>query len=213
MGTSSRPALRRMIFSRSSTVVIEANDVAEAREQRRGQETGARRGADHRERLERELDRRRVGAVAGHDVDLEGLDRGVEALLHGRGEAVDLVDEEEIVGLELGEQPGEGALVLDGGAARGVERDAHLLREDVRERRLSEAGRAAEKDVIERLFAAPRGLDEDLEVLLVLALADVLIERAGAEEAIEAVVVAAFCGGEHAFSHGASRCTAAGPEA
>ena len=62
-----------------------------------------------------------------------------------------------------------------------MELDAHLAREDVRERRLAEPGRAAEQDVIERLAASARGLDEDPEVLLVLVLPDVLVERASGE--------------------------------
>jgi hypothetical protein len=49
--------------------------------------------------------------------------------------------------------------------------------------------RAAEEDVIERLLAPARGLDEDLQVLLVLRLADVLVERVGAEQAVETIVV------------------------
>ena len=43
----------------------------------------------------------REGALAGHDVDAEVLDRRVEALLDDGVEAVDLVDEEDVVRLEL----------------------------------------------------------------------------------------------------------------
>src|SRR5439155_7885037 len=136
--------------------------------------------------------RRRVRTVARHDVDLKGFDRGIEALFDGGREAMNLVDEEDIVGFELGEEPRERAFVLDRRAARRVERHAHLAREDVRERRLAEAGRAAEKDVIERLATAPRRFDEDLQVLFVLLLADVLVERRGPEESIESFVVGAL---------------------
>src|SRR4029079_12904578 len=100
------------------------------------------------------------------------LDRGVEALLDRGRQAVDLVDEEHVVRLDLGEQAGERALVLDRGAARGVEGRPHLAREDVRERRLAEAGRAAEEDVVEGLLPAARGLAADLQVLPVPGLAD-----------------------------------------
>src|SRR5262245_40963670 len=142
-------------------VEIEPDHIAEARQQRRCEEPGPRRRAHQGEGLERELDGRRVGAVAGHDVDLERLDRGVEALLDGGGEPVDLVDEQDIVRLELGEEPSEGALVLDRRPARRVQGDAHLLREDVGQRRLPKAGRAAKEDMVERLAPAPSGLDED----------------------------------------------------
>ena len=76
--------------------------------------------------------------------------------------------------------------------------DAHLVREDVRERRLAEAGRAAEEDVIERLAAAARRLDEDPEVVLVLALPDVLVERGRPKEPVEAGVVRLFASPENA---------------
>ena len=69
--------------------------------------------------------------------------------------------------------------------------DAHLVREDVRERRLAEARRAAREDVIERLAAPPRGLDEDVEVVLVLRLADVVVEGPRPERPVEARVVPA----------------------
>ena len=60
-------------------VEIEPQRDAEARVQRRGEQPGARRGADQRERLDVELDGLGVRAVAGHDVDAKVLDRRVEA--------------------------------------------------------------------------------------------------------------------------------------
>ena len=117
------------------------------------------------------------GALARHDVDAEVVDRRVEALLDDGVQAVDLVDEEDVVLLRAScEERRERALVLDDRAARRDELDAHLVREDVRERRLAEAGRPAEEDVIERLAALLRRLDEDAEVLLVLRLPDVVVE-------------------------------------
>src|SRR5205085_7194882 len=110
-------------------------------------------------------------------VDFEILDGRVEAFFYGGREAVDLVDEKHVVRLKLGEQARERALVLDGGARRGVEGDAHLFRDDICERRLPEPGRTAEKNVIEGLFALSRRLDEDAQVVFVLVLSDVLVER------------------------------------
>ena len=50
-------------------VEVEPDDVPEAREERRREQAGARRRADEREGLERDLDRAREGALARHDVD------------------------------------------------------------------------------------------------------------------------------------------------
>src|SRR5690606_2247082 len=62
--------------------------------------------------------------------------------------------------------------------------------EDLRERRLAEAGRPREEQVIERLAATARRLDEDAEVLLVLRLPDVVVERPRPERALERDVLA-----------------------
>src|SRR5262249_40468838 len=143
------------------------------------------------------------------DVDLEVFDGGVEALLDGGRQTMDLVDEENVVRLQLREQARERALVLDGRARRRVRGDAHLFRDDVRERRLAEPGRAAKEDVIERLAALLRRLDEDAQVVLVVVLPHVLVERRRPEEAVEACIVALFTSGDGSllrfFLHGKGR--------
>ena len=61
-------------------------------------------------------------AGAEDHVEAVVLHRRVEVLLHGGGEPVDLVDEEDVARRELGEQAGQVALLLEGRAARHVER-------------------------------------------------------------------------------------------
>ena len=122
---------------------------------------------------------------AEDDVEAIVLHRRVERLLDRGREPVDLVDEEDVARRERGEEAGEVALLHERGAARHVERDAQLAREDVRERGLAEAGRAGEEHVIERLAARPRGLRVHAEVLDELLLPDVLLERGGPERLLE----------------------------
>src|SRR5205085_6428036 len=50
----------------------------------------------------------------------------------------------------------------------------HLVCDDVGERGLAESGRTCQKNVVERLVAIERGLDEDAQVIGSLALAYVL---------------------------------------
>ena len=120
----------------------------------------------------------------------ELVDGRIQALLDDGVQAVDLVDEEDVVLLELRrEQRGQRPLVLDDGTARGHELDAHLVRQDVGERGLAEPGRPGQEDVIERLAALPRRLDEDAEVLLVLGLPDVVREGSRPQRAVELGVV------------------------
>jgi hypothetical protein len=62
---------------------------------------------DQREGLQVELDRARRRALADHDVDLVVLQRRVEDLLDHRAQAVDLVDEQHVVLLEVGQDRGQ----------------------------------------------------------------------------------------------------------
>ena len=71
------------------------------------------------------------------------------------------------------------------GPGRVADVDAELARDDRRERRLAEAGRAVQQDVVGRLSPALRGLQQHRQVGLDLLLADVLGERARAEGALD----------------------------
>ena len=126
-------------------VELEPRDDAEAVAQRVGQHAGARGRADQRERRQVELDAARGRAFADHDVDLEILERRIEDFLDDRRQAVDLVDEQHVVRLEVGEQRREVAGALEHRARRLAQVDAELVRDDVRQRRLAEAraGRTA----------------------------------------------------------------------
>ena len=99
-------------------VVVEAGDEAEAVAQRAGDQAGARRRADEREARQVEADRARRRALADDDVELEVLHRGVQHLLDGAREAVDLVDEQHVAVVEVGEDRGEVAGALERGPAR-----------------------------------------------------------------------------------------------
>ena len=124
-----------------------------AREQRRGEQAAARGRADEREARQVQPHAARVRSLVDDDVEFEILHRRVEIFLDGLLQAMDFVDEQHVALLEIGEQAGEVAGLLDGRAAGALEVRAHRLGEDVGEGGLAEAGRAAEQDVIER-FAA-----------------------------------------------------------
>ena len=109
---------------------------------------------------------------------------------------MDLVDEEDIAVLQIGEQRGEVARLGDHRAGGGAEADPHLARDDLRERRLAESGRAEQHDVIERIAAGLRRIDEHAEVLARRALADELVECPRAERGID--ILRAGGGGEEA---------------
>ena len=116
-------------------------------------------------------------ALADHHVERVVLHRRVEDLLDRAVEAVDLVDEQDVALVERGQDRGEVAGPLDRGPGRVADVDPELAGDDRRERRLAEAGRAVQEDVVGRLSPALRRLEQHREVGLDLALADVLVER------------------------------------
>ena len=136
-------------------VEIEAVDDAEARAQRRGQQAGARRRANQRELLHRHLHRPRARTLPDDDVELVVLHRRIEDLFDGRRQPMDLVDEEHLVLLEVGEHRRQVARLLDHRPGGRAHRHAQLVADHVGQRRLAESGRSVEEDVIER-FARGR---------------------------------------------------------
>ena len=106
---------------------------------------GAGRGADQSEFGEIDLHRARAGALADHEIELKILHCRIEDFLDRRIEAMDLIDEEYVALFERGQLRGEIAGLGDHGARGRAEIDAQLARDDLRQRRLAEAGRSDEK--------------------------------------------------------------------
>ena len=86
------------------------------------------------------LTRARRRAFADHDVDLEILQCRIQDFLDHRRQAVNLVDEQHVVRFEIGEQGGEVAGALQHRARGLAQVDAHLVRDDVRQRGFAEPG-------------------------------------------------------------------------
>ena len=89
---------------------------------------------------------------------------------------MDLVDEQDVVRLQIGQHRREIAGALDDRAGRGAETDGQLAGDDLRQGRLAEPGGAEEQHVIERLAPAPSGIDEDAQIIAQLPLADEFVE-------------------------------------
>ena len=113
---------------------------------------------------------------------------------------MNLVDEEDVALLQIGEQRREIAGLGDHRARGGAEIDAELARHDLSERGLAEARGSGEQHVVERLAAAARRLDEDPEIGADLGLADELGERLRPERGLRLVLVPSHRL-EHPLSH------------
>ena len=181
-------------------VEIEPHRNAEAVAQRRRQQAGAGGRADQRELREVDLDRARRRPGADDEIELEILHRGIKDFLDRRIEAMDLVDEQNVARLEIGELGGEIAGLGDDGPGGRAEIDAEFARDDLRQRRLAEAGRPDEQHVIERLAARLGRFDEDLEVLARRLLAGEIGEHLRTQRG---VVLGTLLGGDEAAGRGA----------
>ena len=123
---------------------------------------------------------------------MELLHRGIEDLLDHAWQAMHLVDEQHRAIGEVREDRGEVRSALDGGAAGHVDRHSKLARDHVRERGLANAGRAVERDVLQRVAARLRRRDDDPQLLLDRVLVDVLVvaEALRTERGLERALLA-----------------------
>ena len=163
---------------------------AEPVAQRRGQQAGPGGRADQGERGDVERDRGRAGALADHDVDPEVLHRQVQHLLGRAGEAVDLVDEDDLALLQRGQHRREVARPLDRRAAGDPQRRAELGRDDHRDRGLAEAGRPGQQHVVRRPAASQGAVQQQRELLADPGLADEVVEPLGPQRALDHPLVA-----------------------
>jgi hypothetical protein len=157
----------------------------EALPERGRQHARSGRGRHQRERAQRVLEGSGVETAIDDEVDRKVLHRRIEQLLHGSGQPVHLVDEEDVVLGEVGENAHEVRAALDGRPRGGHQIGPHLVGQDAGQRRLAQAGRSVEQHVIHAFAPLARGLDRDAQAGHRLLLADVLLERAGPELALE----------------------------
>ncbi len=158
---------------------------AKAGSQRRCEQAFPGGGPYEGERRQGDLHAPRVGPGVDHDVDVVVLHRRVEVFFHHRAEPVNLVDEEHIAFLQVGEHTRNVGGLLEHWSARGGDLGAHLLRNDVREGRLAQSGRPREQHMVQRLAALQRRRHEHLQVALDLLLPNEVIQRLGPQQLFE----------------------------
>ncbi len=109
---------------------------------------------------------------------------------------MDLVDEQNVARLEIGQERGEIAGFGNDRSRGGAEIDAEFARHDLRQRGLAEARRADEQHVVERFLARARRLDEHREIGARLFLADEFAQSLRPQRGVDVVV--ALVGGHQA---------------
>src|SRR6202035_3853643 len=170
-------------------VEVEAVDDAEARPQGGADRAGAGGGAHEGEAGELDLPRPRRRTLADDEVQPVVLERRVEDLLDGRPQAVYLVDEEHLAGVQVGEDGRQVAGPLEHRPGGGAQWRRHLAGDDVGEGRLAKPRRTEEEDVVQGLPPLARRADEDPEVVEDLLLADVLVQPPRAQRRLDPQVL------------------------
>ena len=111
-------------------VKLQAQDDAEARSQRRREQSGARSGADEGERLHIHGVGAGGGALSDDDVEFVVFERGVEEFLERRLEAMDFVDEQDLFVADVGQYCSQVALDLQRRAGGLLKRYAEFVGDD-----------------------------------------------------------------------------------
>ena len=171
-------------------VELQPETDAEAVAQRRGQHACARRGRDQRKLGQVEPYRARRRALADHDVQRVVLHRRIEHLLDRVRQAVDLVYEQHVALVEVGQYAGQIAGALYGRAGGDADVVSHLRGDDAGQRGLAQTGRAVEQYVIQRLMAGQRRLHVYRQAVLDLLLPEILGQRVRPERALRLVLAA-----------------------
>ena len=166
-------------------VELHLPDEAEPVAQRPGEQPGPRRRPDQGERVDLERDRGRTGPLADDDVDPEVLHRHVQQFLGGPGDAVDLVDEEDVAVREVRQHRGEVAGALDRRTAGDLHRRAELRADDQREAGLAQPGRAGEQHVVRRPAAPLGSFEHEVELAGDLGLPDEVVQRVRAQRRLD----------------------------
>jgi len=172
---------RAQLFGR---VEIETHDHAEAVAQGSRDHARARRRPHQREGLDIERVVARVGSLVDDELALERVHGLVHVLFQDARQAVNLVDEDDLVLLDMAQHAEQLGGILERRARRHLDGNLELAGNDVRECGLPQPGRSVEQHVIERVAALLRGLDEHAQVLLELGLADELFQPARAQERV-----------------------------
>lgn len=103
---------------------------------------------------------------------------------------MDFIDEQHIARFQMGEQRRQIARPFQHGTRGLAQPGAHLVGDDVRQRRLAEPRRTEQQDVIQRLAASASRSDEDLHLAVHGGLTDVIGQLTRAQGAVDRLLAA-----------------------
>ena len=157
---------------------------SEAVTKRRCQQAGAGCCADKGEGRQINPHRSCRRPLANDQIQLEILHRRIENLLNRRVQTVNLVDEQHIARLQVGQQRRQIAGARDHRAGCCAKADAEFAGDDLRQRCLSKSRRAVKEAVVHGIAAVPRRRNEGFQIGAPAALPDELGKTFGPQRDI-----------------------------
>src|SRR5918999_201168 len=170
-------------------VVVQARREAEPLSERQRHPARAGGGAHEREPWQLQPDRAGRRSFPEDDVEVEILEGRVQHLLDRPWHPVDLVHEQDVALLQVGQDRRQVAGAIERRPGRGLVPRAHLVRDDASERRLAETGRTAEEEVVDALAALAGTVDQEVQLLLHPLLSDELPQGPRTERDVELAVL------------------------
>ena len=123
-------------------------------------------GSSHKgKRCQVNLDAACRWSLVYHDVYAIVLHSRIEILLHHRREAVYLVDEKDIIGLQRGKDTRQVPRLVQNRSAGQLEPHSQFVGNDVREGRLTQSRRPVQQRMVKRFPAELGRINEDFQVL------------------------------------------------
>ena len=109
------------------------------------------------------------------------LHRRIKLFLERWYQPVNLVDEEDVAFLKIGQERRDISSFLNRRTGRAAQLSTHFVGDDVRERRLTQTWRARQQNMIERFFATQGRLHVDPQIIFGVTLADVFDQTSRAQ--------------------------------
>ena len=168
-------------------VVLQMAVYAEARTQRRCEQTTAGSGTDKCKRRKSELHRARPRPFVNHYINTVILHSRVQILLDHGAQTVYLVDKEHIVFLKRGKQTGKIARFVEHRARSYLESDTKLVGDNLRQCCLAKARRAVQEHMVKRFATHLGGGDKHAEILHDFLLTTESAEPRGAQRTFDII--------------------------
>ena len=154
---------------------------AETGTQRGSEQAGTGCGTDERERVEADLHAAGIGTRIDHDVDFVVLHGRIQVFLYYGSKSVDFVDEQDIVGFEVGQKTGQLAGFVQNRSGSGLDAYAQFVGNDIGKCGFSQARRTVQENMVQGFLALAGCHDKDFEVADHAFLALEAVETGGSQ--------------------------------